>query len=80
MTSNYPSDDATRIITGCAEVICEIESASNLPVRAICVQVRGRRRRVRVDSGRQRFYNHPVPVSPQRRRGWLRNLFKRSRI
>jgi hypothetical protein len=33
-SGSYPSDDVTRIVTGCAEVICELESASHLPVRA----------------------------------------------
>lgn len=27
-SSSYPADDATRAVTGCAEVIFEIESAS----------------------------------------------------
>ena len=76
MTSSYPSDDATRIITGCGEVICEIESASNLPVRAVCSKVSRRRRRPRLDSGKQGPAKRPVRPSVKPSRRWLRNWFK----
>ena len=33
-SGSHPSDEVTRIITGCAEVIFELESADPQPVRA----------------------------------------------
>lgn len=40
-SGSYPSDDATRIITGCAEVIFELESADHHPVQADLLPTNG---------------------------------------
>lgn len=74
-SGSYPSDDATRIITGCAEVIFELESADHHPVQADLLPTNGH-----PDNNRQteRVCSQSPPSPRRTKRGGLKAWIQRA--